>query len=202
MNQDASPQALAGGCPQGCTRAGTLIGLGLLALGVLTFASVTPLAIFAFIVGGIALSVSIWAALARQQSETLSVDLHCQPDRLRLGEELAFRVTVGAKRDCRLGAGTVTLRCREVAISRGGTSDTTYTHTVYEDVRELPAEDHLSAGSSWNAELALPIPRELPASYSGRNNSIEWRIVLHIAIPGPRLDISREWPLDVLPEVV
>ncbi|MBI5834273.1 MAG: hypothetical protein HZB16_18415 [Armatimonadetes bacterium] len=202
MTPNASLQPAAAGCPTGCLLTGGAIAVGLLALGVLTVAVVPPLGIFALILGAIAAAAVAWAALARQQSEMLDVELDCQPSTLRLGETLNFAVTVSAKKPCRLSAGTVTLRCRERAISRGGTSDTTYLHTVYEDTRDLPAEDHLMPGSSWSAEAALPIPRELPATFVGRNNFIEWHLVLHIGIPGPLLDIRREQPLVVVPELV
>ena len=189
----------ASGCPSGCLTTGCLLGIGLLGGGLLLLLAVPPLGLFGVILGTIVLGATAWAWLSRQQSETLDVALSCAPLRPCLGQEVAFAVTLTGKKSCRLGAGTVTLRCRERAISRGGTSDTTYTHTVYEDTRDLPSVDQLDAGSSWTAEVALPVPRELPASFSGRNNFIEWTVHLHITIPGPRLDITREQELQVQP---
>ena len=141
----------ASGCPSGCLTTGCLLGIGLLGGGLLLLLAVPPLGLFGVILGTIVLGATAWAWLSRLQSETLDVALSCAPLRPCLGQEVAFAVTLTGKKSCRLGAGTVTLRCRERAISRGGTSDTTYTHTVYEDTRDLPSVDQLDAGSSWTA---------------------------------------------------
>jgi hypothetical protein len=150
----------------------------------------------------IALGLTAWAWMSAQQLEMVDCAIELDPEQLRFGERLRVKVVVTAKKRCPLTTGTLALRCRERAISRGGTSDTTYTHLAHDEAVPLEANQDLSEGMMWYAEHDYVLPEGLPASFSGRNNFIEWHVALHLGVRGPAIDIRKEVALQVLPEVV
>jgi hypothetical protein len=178
------------------------VTLGLIAIAVAGGMSgnlglAVPFGIFGLI--GLAIVASILATAKRDA--TVDVQVTINPLQARFGERVKVQVQVIAKRRVRLTTGQIALRCREKAINRGGTSDTTYFHMAHDDARPVVAETELSEGMAWNAEESFEIPVGLPASFDGRNNFIQWHAYVELGIKGPTLDIKGDHYFEVLPEI-
>lgn len=185
------------GCAAGCG----CLTLGFVGLSVAGFATgelglAIPFAIF----GTIGLAILIGLLATARRDAMVDVQVTISPLQARFGERVRVDVQVLAKRRVRLTTGKIALRCRERAINRGGTSDTTYYHLAHDDVREITAETELSEGMAWNTSESFEIPLGLPASFDGRNNYIEWHAHVDLGIKGPTLDIRGDHSFEVLPE--
>lgn len=159
-------------------------------------------AVFFGIVAAAFAFLLLWLLLLAQQASLVDVAFDVNPLQVRLGEQLRIRAVVSAKRNVPLTRGKLELRCLERAISRGGTSDTTYTHLAYTDEQPVDASQTLSEGMSWIAEGVFVIPDGLPPSFAGRNNFIEWTVNFRIGLRGPLLDITRSQSIVVKNERV
>jgi len=191
------------GCPVGCLVVGAGIELLLISGAVVAFGAGGALgvAIPATVVAVLLGTLLTWGFLRRQQAAMLDADVLVRPEWAAFGQKVRVTLWLQAKGECPLGRGHLGLRCQERAIARGGTSDTTYTHTAFEDQQPLEVGRTLYPGETIEHTAVFVIPEGLPASFEGRNNFIEWQAVAYLAIPGPRLDLRRCVPLRVLPEV-
>lgn len=151
------------------------------------------------ILGAFALCAVIGLGMVARREGAIRYGVEVDPARARLNETVRVSVRLEAQRPCRVTTGAVTLLCRERAISRGGTSDTTYYHTVHEDMQPFEIHDTLTDLCPWATTLTFVIPEGLPASFAGRNNFIEWQIRLHVGLRG-MLDVRHEQPFTVLNE--
>jgi hypothetical protein len=123
------------------------------------------------------------------------------PATVKLGESFRWQGLVKPKRPMRLGAAKLVLRCREHAINRGGTSDSHYRKTIYEEAFELGEGRRLHMGEIAELRAEITIPTDAVPSYSGRNNFIEWSLTLVASVPGFCPDIKQETPVQVLPQM-
>ncbi|MCC7492349.1 MAG: hypothetical protein IT204_08395 [Fimbriimonadaceae bacterium] len=198
----APPAAPGGGAPAGCVVGCGCLAVALLALGVLGLLSGTPpLALVGLIFGGVVALLTGYLAASRRQAATVDVVLQIAPERIRFNDTVKVQLQVTAKRRAPLTTGSIALICRERAINRSGTTDTTYTHVVHQDTQPLEANTVLDLGLTWSAEAAFAVPAGLPASFSGRNNSIEWYVQVHLGLAGLLLDIRETRPVQVRPEL-
>lgn len=174
----------------GCVGSFTAIIWLLAILGIMNGApqAYVPLSFF----GLLLLAVTIWLALVAQQQGLVDCEIKLDPGELALGEHLNVSIQVVAKKRVPLTTATITLICREKAISRGGTSDTTYYHNVHEDTRPVEVNQELSEGMPWFTSASFQVPPELPATFVGKNNFIEWLVQVHIGLKGVILDIRRD----------
>ena len=186
------------GCGLGC---GCVSGL-LLLLGVAGLIGRQPgLAMPGLILGGMGAVLTIYLLAQAKQAATVDVQVTITPQQARFGERVSVRVQAAGRRRCRLTTGLIALRCREKAINRGGTSDTTYYHMVHDDQRPISAETDLTEGMVWGTEESFEIPVGLPASFSGRNNFIQWHARVELGLKGPLMDIRGDHDFEVLPEL-
>jgi len=191
-SQSRAPSGCAAGC--GCF---TLLMVLMVVAGV---AMREPgLATVGVVLGTLSLGLTLYFLTAARQASTVAVQVTISPLQVRFGERVKVQVQVLAKRRIRLTTGTIALRCRERAINRGGTTDSTYLHMAHDDARPITAETELSEGMAWSIEESFELPAGLPASYSGRNNFIEWHAFVALGIKGP-IPTSARPRFEVLPE--
>jgi len=95
---------------------------------------------------------------------------------------------------------TITLKCQEHAIARGGTSDSHYRQTLHEQAFEVPGRA-LQPGEEgpFRAEIAVP-PTVIP-SHRSRNNFVEWTLEVRAAVPGYCPDIRDKTDIWIEPSV-
>ncbi len=192
-------QGASSGCLLGCGA----VTAALVGLSVYGFTSRNPsLGVPTAIFGALALAVLVWLVLSMQQAAAVECRVMVDPAQARFNETVTVRVEVLAKRAITLTTGTLHLRCQEKAISRGGTSDTTYTHLAHDEAHPIEAAAELGPGMAWQTSATFFLPEGLPASFSGANNFITWQAHLDLGLKGPLLDLHRDESFTVLPEVV
>jgi hypothetical protein len=118
-----------------------------------------------------------------------------------LGAMLPLQVAVDVLKDIPVTDVEVTLTAQERAIDRGSKSDTTHQHIIYTQTARIPAGGQWTGGQSMFFTANLAIPAELPPSFTGKHNFIEWSAALWVGIPGWYPDIRQKLPLTVRPLV-
>lgn len=120
---------------------------------------------------------------------------------LRLGESGLVHFTQRRTHRAEVRAVTAELECREWVRYRQGTDTRTDTHQLWSAV--LPAQPNDPIGDS--AELAgawtLTIPHDLPPSFDGRDNEIQWILTIRVDV-ARRPDVVLKFTLPVAPEVL
>lgn len=116
-----------------------------------------------------------------------------------LGSLLPVQVTIGVLKDLLVTDVEVQLVARERAVRRGGKSDSTFTHELYTQTARIPADATWAGGQTVTFTANLAIPADVPPSFAGRNNFIEWSLRLWVGIPGWYPDIRIALPVDVRP---
>lgn len=139
---------------------------------------------------------------ARVAESYYTLEVRPPTEALRLGQSFEFSAVVLPKRNLVLGTGKLTLRCQEHAISRGGTSDTHYRQTLFEQVFDLPPGRRYQRGEALEIRQRLTIPATGVPSFDGKNNFIEWSVVLQVPARGICPDIHEQSPLRVLPQII
>jgi len=179
-----------------------VVGLVLGAIGIVLLGDIAPLGIFVLFAAAVAGVVGGFLLRKGLAESYYTVVLGPVPAAVALGESFEWRVAVRARRASTLGPAQAVLRCQEHAISRGGTSDSHYRQTIYEEGLHMGHGRDVHPGDEAVLEAAVTIPRLAVPSFSGRNNSIEWKLILNVPVPGYCPDIKEEVPLHVLPELV
>jgi len=145
-------------------------------------------------------TVLAWTYLRQKVAESYyEVRVDPLPTSVKLGEGFDFRAMVLPKRDLRIGRGKLVLRCQEHAISRGGSSDSHYRQTLFEQSVDLPEGRRYTHGEALEIRQRLTIPAGAIPSFAGRNNSIEWTVSLRVPMPGVCPDLHQAVPLSVAP---
>jgi len=161
-----------------------------------------PAIIIGAIAGVIALVGIIWY-LRLHIAESFYDVMIPTPDRaVALGATVHWRPAVKANKGFRIGAATATLRCREHAINRGGTSDSHFRKEIYREEIILGQARKLYSGEVAEFSVKFDVPPGAIPSFHGRNNFIEWRLILKVPVPGICPDIQQEVPLVIEPETV
>ncbi|MCE5216130.1 hypothetical protein LLH03_03765 [bacterium] len=141
-----------------------------------------------------------WVYLRQKVADSYyEVRVEPVPTSVKLGDSFDFRAMVLPKRDLRIGRGQVVLRCQEHAISRGGSSDSHYRQTLFEQPVDLPEGRRYTHGEALEIRQRLTIPADAIPSFAGHNNSIEWRVLLRVPMPGICPDLHEALPLSVAP---
>lgn len=153
------------------------------------------------IVGAIILALIVFFARLRIAASFYEVRPAEAPTALTPGESFRWGAVVEPKRRMKLGRAKVVLRCQEHAINRGGTSDSHYRKTILEETLDLGEERQLALGGIAEFETEITIPQTAIPSYSGKNNRIEWDLILTAPVPGYCPDIKEEVSLRVLPQI-
>lgn len=190
-----------------CAGTGCLIGCGLLTLLLILgtvvaamqgeWGGAVPGGIFSLIAAGV---MVYWIA-SRQQAAAVDCTITVTPLQARFDDHVTVNIQITAKKRIRLTKGAIALRCQERAIDRSGTSDTTYTHLPHDEAQPINAETDLSPGMGWSHSATFKIPPGLPATFTGRNNFIQWFAHLDLGLAGPLLDLHRDEYFEVLPEM-
>ncbi len=150
--------------------------------------------------GLIGLGLAGWLAATVIRAATIECDLAAAPTKLRFRDSVTVTVRLSALRRCSLRAGNLRLVCRERAIARGGTSDSTFLHTAYEEVRPLEVNATLEPGEQWATSVTFRVPEGYPGSFSGQNNFIEWLVHLDLGLGAMMPALHQDTPVTVLPE--
>mgnify|MGYP007037737308 CR=1 FL=1 len=186
-------------------RAGCAIGLGLLLAsfgGCFAFASGRHdtgamifgglLALVGFLVAGGGARVFV------AHSAFHSVALECSTP-TPLGGKAAVDLTLAPKKPLTLGPGSkLVLECVEEAVYSAGTDRRTYSEVLHTETLPLQLPSTLS--DLHTAKLEVPIPVDVPPTWSGSSNRFYTRVVAHIDIVSWP-DLALEARIEVLPEV-
>lgn len=163
---------------------------------------IVPAVVFAVFIMIIPLIIAGVYLRTRLAESYYTLEVRPPTEPLRLGQSFDFYALVLPKRNMTLGTGKLTLRCQEHAISRGGTSDTHYRQTIFEQVFELPPGRRYQHGEALEIRQRLTIPATAIPSFDGKNNSIEWFVILQVPAPGICPDVHDQSSLHVLPQIV
>lgn len=121
------------------------------------------------------------------------VELDHEP--LSPGDTTGVRIALTGRHT--INALRATLECRERVVFRRGTNTVTEYHAVVE--RELVAlAETVGRDDRPIVEVPLVIPRDVPPSFEGSNNSIRWSIRVVVDLPGLP-DLDERFALRVLP---
>ncbi|OPZ82336.1 MAG: hypothetical protein BWY76_02745 [bacterium ADurb.Bin429] len=118
-----------------------------------------------------------------------------------LGAPLPVKVDIAVLQSIPITDVEVTLTARERAINRSGKSETTYQEEIYTQTVRVEAGGTWNGGQAVRFTAPLVIPPEMPASFAGKHNFIEWTATLWVGIPGWYPDIRHKLPLTVRPLV-
>jgi hypothetical protein len=153
-------------------------------------------------IGGIALAVVavLVATVMRSQVAASFYDLTAdgRPS-VGVGEAFTWGLTVHARRPLTVGDLRFTLRCQEHAISRGGTSDSHYRHTLFEHPVVVPGR-LVSPGEAAEFRAQFATPANAIPSHRSANNFIEWTLEVHAPITGYCPDVHHRVDLWVQPQ--
>ncbi len=148
-----------------------------------------PMLFIALVFGAIGLGMGIWGLRRRLAAGYYDCAADGAPS-VGLGDSAQWGVTVSAKRAMDVGTVSCTLRCQEHAISRGGTSDSHYRKTLYEQHFQVPGGS-LQPGQQASFRVPFTIPPDAVPSHRSSNNFVEWRLELHAPVPGMCPDIKQ-----------
>jgi len=111
------------------------------------------------------------------------------------GEPLALHVELTGRSRTPIDAIEIALRCVETAFYGHGKGRRRYRTAL---VDELLTFDGLTleAGQAHAIDVSLPLPREAPPSYDGRELRIDWSVWVHAIIPWWP-DLRSTYPLEV-----
>lgn len=192
---------------RGCGATAAIAGVALFFLFVLAgvlwvvFGARPLLVIGSGIVVIAGLAVGIYILRIRIASRFYEAVIDQPPGQLLLGESFEAGLTIRARRDMRLGDAEAVLQCEEHAISRGGTSDTHYRKTIFEQAYSLGGERDLRPGEEAALRTKITIPSAAIPTLRGKNNFIEWKLRLTVPIPGYCPDMREEFELQVRPRM-
>jgi hypothetical protein len=134
--------------------------------------------------GGAALAV--WASWDRLAEMRLGdVDVQLESREVRPGEMIRCRTTIHPPAPVDLNQITVRLRGQEEAVNVGFSTDTTYTHTIYDEgvISRGSSETTVQQGErQFTAEV--PVPASAPSSLYMEHWKVEWE-------PEVRVDVAR-----------
>jgi len=176
---------------------------GIVVFGGIFVAAITD-PVFGYIMGGIA-AVIVGVILyfyIRGRVASSFYEVHAEPpvrDRITLGGEVEWRPSVQPKRGLKIGAPRAILRCREHAINRSGTSDTSYHNDVHKEEVQLAEGRQVYHGEIVELQPRMKIPADAVSSYTGKNNFLEWSLTLRVPVPGFCPDIKEEVSIEVEP---
>ena len=216
VKPQAAPPPMTSALPQppGGAKAGPVCGI-VLGIGALTFVafffiailmrrSVGPGVVVPFVlIGGVVVLIIIIAAvvLIRKKIRDTFYDALIDPDpRAGVGEAFDWGVTVRAKRPITVGTASVTLKCQEHAIARGGTSDSHYRKTLVEQTFQV-AGKQLMPGEELPLRVTASIPRDAIPSHASKNNFIEWTLQIRASVPGYCPDLKESISVTVEPTI-
>ncbi len=136
--------------------------------------------------------------LAERRLGTVDVQI---PEQLEPGDTVDVLVHCEPRRTTPLNKVTLTLRCREKAVSGSGTNRTTHTHTVWSDTYETGASTTMEAGEPAVYAHSFTLPADAAPSFAAPSNELIWEVEVHFDIPGAP-DWGKTFPLTVRPSPV
>jgi hypothetical protein len=141
------------------------------------------------LVGLVFVGAAVAELLARGVFEEVEVEV--PEEGVALGASARVRVRLVPKRPLKVSGASLALVTQERAEYRAGTDTRTYEAELHrwETPLKLPLEFHAPV----ELELSIPVPRELPPTFSGRSNWLKSEVHLHVALQGwPDLRVREE----------
>lgn len=153
------------------------LGMGLVMAGFFTF----PMpGLILLPIGLLFLSSGMRRAFARGRIGEVIVLVH--PRVVSPGEEVRVALALGPPRNVKIDGVTAILRATEV-VSRGSSSNRkTQRHEVYSHPVQLAGPRRLEKGAEVLFEALLPIPDQDIWSFKTANGSVEWEVVVEVAL--------------------
>jgi hypothetical protein len=180
-----------------CSVVAWIVAAGLAIAGIANH--VYPLLIFALVLAVIGAICGVSVLRGRMAKGYYEIVLDPLPQ-VGLGDSAQWGLTLVAKRSFQVGTVTCTLRCQEHAISRGGTSDSHYRNTLYEQTFRIAGRPMLPTEQA-AFRVPFTIPPDAVPSHRSSNNFIEWQLQLHAPVPGWCPDVKQTVDLWVAPTV-
>lgn len=148
--------------------------------------------------GGFAASLGIRQLLARAVFQVASLKV---TGPAQLGGSAQAQLVLMPKRPLVLTPGRCTLALRTLERARysAGTQSRTYTHPIREDRLPFDVPAQLPT-TGLVREFAVPIPRDIPPSWTGSSNSLKTTLELALVIE-QWPDLALECEITVLPEI-
>jgi hypothetical protein len=98
------------------------------------------------------------------------------------GKKLPVTLFFTPAADLNLNCAKAKLLAEEKAVSGSGTNTTTHTFKLVEESFDLPIEKHIRKGESVKCKFDLPIPDIAAYTFDTSDNSVKWRLALHIGL--------------------
>ncbi|HOS43370.1 MAG TPA: hypothetical protein PK794_06750, partial [Armatimonadota bacterium] len=174
----------------GAIALGTLFGTAPGEFGFFTLALLT----------GLVIGVIVFIRKAIYYSAIEAVEM-APPYQPVLGAPLPVKVAIAVLQSIPVTDVEVTLTARERAVNRGGKHETTFQEELFTQTVRVDAGGTWNGGQAVHFTAPLVIPADLPASFAGKHNFIEWTATLWVGIPGWYPDIRHTLPLTVRPLV-
>lgn len=108
------------------------------------------------------------------------------PDRPAIGGELHAFAEIAPPGRLDIESVTMTLAAEEVAVSGSGTQRTTHRHKAFEQAVVQAEHQTVSAGDTLELDFSFELPVDLPPSFEGDDNSIEWTLDLDVKAMGAK----------------
>lgn len=174
---------------------------GIIALGMLFGTAPGDFGFFTLVLlTGLVIGVIVFIRKAIYYSAIDAVEM-AAPYQPVLGAPLPMKVDIAVLQSISVTDVEVTLTARERAVNRSGKNETTYQEEIYTQTVRVDAGAMWNGGQAVSFTAPLIIPADLPASFAGKHNFIEWTAALWVGIPGWYPDIRHKLPLTVRPLV-
>lgn len=111
-----------------------------------------------------------------------NVRVSVQPKQLRPDSHCKINLGFTARDNLNLNQISATLLGTEIAVSGSGTKRTTHRHEFYNRPHTLHRGSTITVGRRVSCQLDLAIPADAAASFSERDNRVEWKVELTIDI--------------------
>jgi hypothetical protein len=100
------------------------------------------------------------------------------------GHSILTTIRFSPRSSIRLQEVTMELSVQERAVAGSGSTQETYTHTVFKGRAVERCFHRIHAKQDHRAELALKIPPDLPVTFHARDNDIKWTMTIQIVLDG------------------
>lgn len=112
------------------------------------------------------------------------VSVVVEPRRVRAGENLRVQVTCEPRKNVDLLAATVRLQAHEKVIKDGTEHNRGWTEVVFDQETEVAGACRLERGHPFEAEVAVPVPQQGPATFMTWGNQIIWTATVRLQLAG------------------
>jgi hypothetical protein len=99
------------------------------------------------------------------------------------GEDWPLELEFTPKKSFPINGIQVQIQCRESATKGSGTTKSTRSHMVHEEVHVLLSAGQLSAGEKFHQSISVPLPDTAAYSFDDSDNEITWTAEVRIDIP-------------------